>query len=259
MNYEEEALKKFVKIATKYGYEVMKGQGSSNRICSNGKVYFQFGDLRVETKDYTLVIEAESAGGVTNLVKYWYALKNCREDIKKPLILFHIYHQNSPGDYKSHLDLWDFLWEVMKKDVGDMMVAYRYTYTTEKDLEKAMHHFEDCLKDSFNCVSVTDPKQYSVSIDKEIYEQVTHFKKIIDAVIGEEMKGMDDYINLVLKIGMQRMLSDVLPENEALQSTMVAMFQDNPGYICDFISRKIKESSKEAVKDKTSEWMNAYR
>ena len=42
---------------------------------------------------------------------------------------------------------------------------------------------------------------------------------------------------------MQRMLSDVLLENEVLQLTMVAMLKDNPEYICDFISRKIKGSN----------------
>lgn len=147
MRYEEEVINKFKKIAEKYGLEVISGQGTSNRICSDGKIYFQFGDLRVETEDYTIVIEAESGGGVTNLVKYWYALKKCPKDIKKPLILFHIYHQSSSNDYASHLALWDFLWDIMSENIEGMK-AYRYTYTREEDLNEPLSHFEEYLKGS---------------------------------------------------------------------------------------------------------------
>ena len=35
-----------------------------------GSRQFQFGDLRIETGTATIVVEAESAGGVTNLAKY---------------------------------------------------------------------------------------------------------------------------------------------------------------------------------------------
>lgn len=37
---------------------------------------FQFDDLRVELPDCAVVIEAESAGGVGNLVKYWPLLRD---------------------------------------------------------------------------------------------------------------------------------------------------------------------------------------
>ncbi len=63
--------------------------------------------------------------------------------------------------------------------------------------------------------------------------------------MGKELdeKDADNYINPILKIEMQRMLSDVLLENEDLQLTMVAMLKHNPEYICDFISRKIEGSN----------------
>ncbi len=83
MNIESEILKRFVEVAHKYGYNVFKGQGKDNRIIIDGNTYFQFGDLRVDTETYHIVIEAESAGGVTNLVKYWYCLEKNLDIIKK--------------------------------------------------------------------------------------------------------------------------------------------------------------------------------
>ena len=151
MSIEDETLQIFEITAIKYGYKIKKGQGASNRICSVGKIYFQFGDLRVETKDYTIVIEVESAGGVTNLLKYWYALKKCRENFKKRIILLHIYLQSSIRDYQSHLNLWDFLWGIMKNDVGDMIEAYRYNILkdiTNDNLKPVLHQFEELLKSS---------------------------------------------------------------------------------------------------------------
>lgn len=52
------------------------GMGSANRFPLQGwnlvgQQQFQFGDLRIETPTTTIVVEAESAGGVTNLAKYW--------------------------------------------------------------------------------------------------------------------------------------------------------------------------------------------
>ena len=52
------------------------GMGASNRFPLDGwrlvgLQQFQFGDLRIETSTATIVVEAESGGGVTNLAKYW--------------------------------------------------------------------------------------------------------------------------------------------------------------------------------------------
>ena len=52
------------------------GMGSANRFPLQGwnlvgQQQFQFGDLQIETPTTTIVVEAESAGGVTNLAKYW--------------------------------------------------------------------------------------------------------------------------------------------------------------------------------------------
>ncbi|MGC8560813.1 MAG: hypothetical protein ACP5O1_09055 [Phycisphaerae bacterium] len=77
------------------------------------KTSFQFGDLHFNLSDRIVVIEVESAGGVTNLAKYWPARKGPKN---KPIFLIHVYRQISSNDYQSHLKLWAFLWDKMRRD-----------------------------------------------------------------------------------------------------------------------------------------------
>ncbi|GAH77829.1 unnamed protein product, partial [marine sediment metagenome] len=131
-NYEKEALEKFVFIAKKNNCLYYFGQKTGNTIPIKGLVNFQFGDFRIDTNENHLVIELESAGGVTNLVKYWYCLEDkdisLKKIISKPIILFHIFRQVSENDYLSHLLLWDFLWGKMKSSLASKIIAKRYTY-----------------------------------------------------------------------------------------------------------------------------------
>lgn len=139
----------FEQAASELGYElgdrVFKRQVLENRINIGGSNYFQFGDLGVETQTHHVVVEVESAGGVTNLVKYWYSLE--KQYISKPVVLFHIFRQSSKADYASHLKLWDFLWSKMKVALHGRMEATRYTYRDleDKDLELAVNEFKKYL------------------------------------------------------------------------------------------------------------------
>lgn len=143
-NLEQQALKRFEDTAKKYGYQIFKGQGSENRIPVEGNAYFQFGDLRVDTANHHIVIEVESAGGVTNLAKYWYCIEN--QLIYKPVILLHIFRQISESDYASHLVLWDLLWKQMSMVLGNKIEATRYTYRDSSQLENVVIEFEKHLK-----------------------------------------------------------------------------------------------------------------
>ena len=51
--------------------------------------HFQFGDLRIGGEHTTVVIELKSAGGLTNLVKYWPLLAEGR--LTKRFVLAHIF------------------------------------------------------------------------------------------------------------------------------------------------------------------------
>ena len=120
------------------GVECVTGQGGSNRFGIDGwrlsrLQQFQFGDLRIELPTMTVLVEAESAGGVGNLVKYWPLLRSRTSD--KRLVLIHLYMLGSDGDYIAHRKLWSFLVDRMAidlKSVGigrpDEWDAHLFTY-----------------------------------------------------------------------------------------------------------------------------------
>lgn len=146
-NLEQQALRSFEEIARRYGYPVFRGQGSSNPIRVRGNTYFQFGDLRVDTGTHHVVIEVESAGGITNLVKYWYSLESLPGIVKQPIVLLHVFRQGSEDDYGSHLALWDFVWGEMRRALGDDRIqATRYAYGDLADLRPVTDEFEKHLQ-----------------------------------------------------------------------------------------------------------------
>jgi len=142
-NIEQEMLREFIKIAEKHRYKPVSGQGIDNRIMLEGNLYFQFGDLRVDTSSSHVVIEVETAGGVTNLVKYWYCFK--RGIISKPIVLLHIFNTSSESDYGSHLLLWDYLWSRMNNDLGNHIVARRFKVGRVNELPDALIYFEKAI------------------------------------------------------------------------------------------------------------------
>ncbi len=144
---EKLALVRFKEVASLYSTIVYDKQGARNRIAQIGRSYFQFGDLRVEAPQRHIVVEVESAGGVTNLVKYWYCLEE--GDIAKPMHLLHIFAQASENDYISHLHLWDSLSAKMSNALGTMFTAKRYTYRSSTELEVVVNEFEQILMKEF--------------------------------------------------------------------------------------------------------------
>lgn len=133
-NLEQQALERFKEVAKRYTNNVNFGHGETNKIAKLGRSSFQFGDLRVNTPTRHIIVEVESAGGVTNLVKYW----QCLEEgfIVKPIYLLHLFAQASANDYIRHLQLWDFLAEKMSKVLGNKFRAEKYTYRDLLNLKK---------------------------------------------------------------------------------------------------------------------------
>jgi len=152
IDHEKAAILPFENIARENHLIPLKGQGNDNKIFLGGKLNFQFGDLRVDTKKHHVVIEVESAGGVTNLVKYWYCLadKTLSKQILMPIILIHLFRQTSPNDYKSHLNLWNFMWGEMQKALVNRIQAFPFVYCELPSgelsgLEKAIKEFKKSL------------------------------------------------------------------------------------------------------------------
>jgi len=134
--YEEQVIEKFEDIAKKYGKKPFKKQVKENRI-----------NLHV-------IVETESSGSISNLTKFWYCLAT--EKIIKPVVLLHIYELSTPNDYKSRLDMWEFLWKEIdeslnkglknKKDFKMLAKKYLLFKDNNADLNRALTDFEKCLK-----------------------------------------------------------------------------------------------------------------
>jgi hypothetical protein len=102
------------------GVEVHEGFSAGNRIGIPGwelvsNQLFQFGDVRFEETSATVVVEFESAGGLTNLVKYWPLL--AAGGLDKRFILAHVFRLESSNDYIVHRRLWEFTVERMREDL----------------------------------------------------------------------------------------------------------------------------------------------
>jgi len=139
------ALKPFMAAANDLGLSCLRGQGSGNRLSIGGNVYFQFGDLRIEQPNVTIVIEVESSGGVTNLAKYWESIASQR--LSKPIRLLHLFRQKSENDYLAHMVVWDFLALRMKESLGDKFegVCRKYRDGFPESLEPAVSLFKQWL------------------------------------------------------------------------------------------------------------------
>jgi hypothetical protein len=110
---------------------IYRGLGSTNRVVPDGwgglsaLQSFQFGDLRFESSDVRVVVEVESAGGATNLVKYWPMLASGLRD--KRFVLLHLFRLTSRGDYLAHRALWTFVRDRMQADLKDRCGLQRGT------------------------------------------------------------------------------------------------------------------------------------
>lgn len=84
---EQRLLHPFIAELDRRGEPYHSGRKRENQIELGGQVFFQRADLWVPR--HRIAIEVESAGGVTNLAKYWYLVENSRIDL--PLTILHIF------------------------------------------------------------------------------------------------------------------------------------------------------------------------
>lgn len=149
---EAECLRTFEQVLDELGLcTTARGYGSNNRFDAGftlvGQQRFQFGDMRVEMPDRIVIVEVESGGGLTNLVKYWPLAAS----LKVPVLLLHAFGQGSANDYLSHLCLWDFVWQKMRAELwnrpGPKLFAtqFRFTRTDPSGLGAAANCFRACL------------------------------------------------------------------------------------------------------------------
>lgn len=121
VSWEQRAIQQLRdEIGDRVSIEPVSGMGGLNRKAPESwelKVMqrFQFGDLRYQTERMRVVVEVESGGGLTNLVKYWPMLGAELSD--KRFVLAHLFMVSSESDYIAHRKLWEYLVERMRRDL----------------------------------------------------------------------------------------------------------------------------------------------
>ena len=121
VSHEAELLKALQDSISDLGFIGTGGQRANNRFDVPGwdlprMQRFQYGDFRIELPAATVIVETESAGGVTNLVKYWPLLRS--GTLATRLLIMHVYMLTSHADYIAHRKLWSFLVERMAEDLA---------------------------------------------------------------------------------------------------------------------------------------------
>jgi hypothetical protein len=147
-SFGAEAIAPFEAVVQRHGLTVAKGRSAGNRPALVRRTYFQFGDLRVDLPQAHVVLEVESAGGLTNLVKYWPCI--VRGLINRPIHLVHLFRRASAHDYRSHIELRGFLSEKMKAELGASFDCALFTYgkPIESDPRPALDYFEHLLAEA---------------------------------------------------------------------------------------------------------------
>ena len=92
----------------------------------------------------------------------------------------------------------------------------------------------------------------SLNINEEVYKRLQAFKKVIDVILEKELPDMDAYASFVLSIGINKMIRDVISEDELLATTLVAMFKENPEFVASFIAKTLKKGNEEIERAKSA-------
>ncbi len=82
----------------------------------------------------------------------------------------------------------------------------------------------------------------SVEVTEVCFRKLKAFKMIADVVLKEELRDELSYTELVMTIGLETMLRDVLPTSEGfMPDIFIAMFEENPEFVSDFIAGMLKK------------------
>ena len=92
--------------------------------------------------------------------------------------------------------------------------------------------------------------ELKIEIDEELMASIKEFKRIFDSVMGEE-SDFNDYLNVLMHVGLEHMLRDAIPEGQEWP-TIRYMFTKKPEMVAELISEVwngITEEEKEKMKE----------
>lgn len=93
-----------------------------------------------------------------------------------------------------------------------------------------------------------------INISEETLTKLKAFSKVIDYILEENLGSDSDYAELVLSVGLERMLQDILPKEETLLKTMALMFKKNSEFVSQFVVDTLKEGESAEGKNAKDKW-----
>lgn len=112
----------------------------------------------------------------------------------------------------------------------------------------------------------------TVEISKETMKKLRAFTRVVNCTIERELESESKYAELVLDIGMERMLQDIIPPGtsaieefwakgnshaKVLRDSVVLMFRENPEFVSKFVVDTLKRGEmvrKEEAKKAKADW-----
>jgi len=99
-----------------------------------------------------------------------------------------------------------------------------------------------------------------LEVSKETMEKIESFRPVIELVMEEKMESLDYCAELIIEMGLEKMITDLLPkDNKELQQTMITMFRKNPKFVSEFILEVLQKESEEGKKELKIEWLPEYQ
>ena len=84
--------------------------------------------------------------------------------------------------------------------------------------------------------------EITITVEKEPYEQMLHFKKIWDTQHPEE-RSLNEYFNEIFCFGFEQMVKEYLPPNmDVMQHVMLELFREDPERFTSFIKDMLSGS-----------------
>lgn len=95
----------------------------------------------------------------------------------------------------------------------------------------------------------------TIELSNEAVKKIVAFGKVIDVILSSEdtPKTDSERTELVVSVGLDHMLRDVLPKEETLLNTMVQMFNQEPDFVSGFVADAIRKGGEAEQRKQTDE------
>ncbi len=98
-----------------------------------------------------------------------------------------------------------------------------------------------------------------IDIEETLISRLRSFQNVVHEIIEEELT-FDDYVQVVIMQGLEKMLGDIIPADpETLWITIRRMAEENPGFVSQFIVEALRRGGEITQKDEAKKKLGFLR